>query len=200
MPERYDWDGSSDIDLDTYFAMARGRQTGGVDVTAMEMTKWFDTNYHYIVPELERGMEFRFSSRKPFEQYEEAKALGIETKPVLIGPLTFLLQGKCADEEFDRLELLDGLVEVYAEVLAELGQLGAEWVQIDEPVLVEDRTPGRAGGARARVHAAGRRRGRAQDPRRHLLRPRRRGLPGAHRPAGRRRRRSTSCAGRRTSS
>ena len=67
VPERYGWDGSSDVDLDTYFAMARGRQTGGVDVTAMEMTKWFDTNYHYIVPELERGMKFRFSSRKPLD-------------------------------------------------------------------------------------------------------------------------------------
>jgi 5-methyltetrahydropteroyltriglutamate--homocysteine methyltransferase len=140
VPERYGWDGSSDVDLYTYFAMARGRQGGGVDVTAMEMTKWFDTNYHYIVPELERGMSFRLSSRKPFDEYQEAKALGIETKPVLIGPLTFLLQGKCAGEEFDRLELLDALVEVYAEVLAELGRLGAEWVQIDEPVLVEDRS------------------------------------------------------------
>ena len=140
VPERYNWDGSSDVDLDTYFAMARGRQTGGVDVTAMEMTKWFDTNYHYIVPELTRGMSFRLSSRKPFEQFEEARALGVDTKPVLIGPLTFLLLGKCAGEEFDRLELLDGLVEVYAEVLAELGRLGAEWVQIDEPILVMDRT------------------------------------------------------------
>src|SRR3954471_1123940 len=94
VPERYEWDGSSDVDLDTYFAMARGRQAGGVDVTAMEMTKWFDTNYHYIVPELERGMTFKLSSRKPFDSYLEAKKLGIETKPVLIGPLTFLLQGK----------------------------------------------------------------------------------------------------------
>jgi 5-methyltetrahydropteroyltriglutamate--homocysteine methyltransferase len=140
VPERYEWDGSSDVELDTYFAMARGRQAGGVDVTAMEMTKWFDTNYHYIVPELERGMSFRLSSRKPFDEYSEAKEQGIETKPVLIGPLTFLLQGKCAGEDFDRLELLDALVEVYAEVLAELGRLGAEWVQIDEPVLVEDRS------------------------------------------------------------
>src|SRR4051812_2935733 len=140
VPERYEWDSASGtVDLDTYFAMARGRQGGGVDVTAMEMTKWFDTNYHYIVPELRQGMEFKLSSRKPFDHYEEAKALGIQTKPVLIGPLTFLLQGK-ADEEFDRLTLLDSLVEVYAEVLAELGRLGAEWVQIDEPVLVEDRT------------------------------------------------------------
>ena len=141
VPGRYGWDGTSDVDQDTYFAMARGRQTGGVDVTAMEMTKWFDTNYHYIVPELERGMSFRFSSRKPLEQYAEAKEQGIQTKPVLVGPLTFLLQGKVSGEEFDRLELLDDLVEVYAEVLAELGKLGAEWVQLDEPVLVEDRTP-----------------------------------------------------------
>src|SRR3954466_7190583 len=94
VPERYGWDGSADVDLDTYFAMARGRQGDGVDVTAMEMTKWFDTNYHYIVPELERGMTFKLSSRKPFDSYLEAKELGIETKPVLIGPLTFLLQGK----------------------------------------------------------------------------------------------------------
>jgi 5-methyltetrahydropteroyltriglutamate--homocysteine methyltransferase len=141
VPERYEWNSDGDVDVDTYFAMARGRQGDGIDVTAMEMTKWFDTNYHYIVPELERGMKFKLSSRKPFGEYEEAKKLGIETKPVLIGPLTFLLQGKCAGEEFDRLELLDSLVEVYAEVLEELGRLGAEWVQIDEPVLVEDRTP-----------------------------------------------------------
>jgi 5-methyltetrahydropteroyltriglutamate--homocysteine methyltransferase len=140
VPERYGWDGSSDIDLETYFAMARGRQADGVDVTAMEMTKWFDTNYHYIVPELTKGMRFRLSSRKPFAEYGEAKDLGIETKPALIGPLTFLLQGKCAGDEFDRLELLEALIGVYAEVLGELGALGAEWVQIDEPVLVEDRT------------------------------------------------------------
>src|SRR6185436_13684623 len=105
VPERYGWDGASDVGLDTYFAMARGRQGGGLDVTAMEMTKWFDTNYHYIVPELKRGMKFRFSSRKPPDHYAEAKEQGIQTKPVLIGPLTFLLLGKCAAEEFDRLEL-----------------------------------------------------------------------------------------------
>jgi 5-methyltetrahydropteroyltriglutamate--homocysteine methyltransferase len=139
VPERYGWDGE-EVDLDTYFAMARGRQAGGVDVTAMEMTKWFDANYHYIVPELERGMKFTFASRKPLDEYDEATRLGIETKPVLIGPLSFLLLGKCVGGEFDRLELLDSLVDVYAEVLSELGKLGAEWVQIDEPVLVQDRT------------------------------------------------------------
>jgi len=140
VPERYGWGSSGDVDLDTYFAMARGRQTGGVDVTALEMTKWFDTNYHYIVPELEREMTFTFSARKPLDEYAEAKALGIQTKPVLVGPLSFLLLAKCAGAEFDRLELLDGLLDVYAQVLAELGELGAEWVQIDEPVLVEDRS------------------------------------------------------------
>ena len=102
VPERYGWDGTSDVDQDIYFAMARGRQGGGVDVTAMEMTKWFDTNYHYIVPELERGMKFALSSRKPFDQYAEAKELGIATKPVLVGPLSFLLLGKCVGGDFDR--------------------------------------------------------------------------------------------------
>jgi 5-methyltetrahydropteroyltriglutamate--homocysteine methyltransferase len=141
VPERYGWDAdSSEVDLETYFAMARGRQAGGVDVTAMEMTKWFDTNYHYIVPELEHDTWFKLASRKPFDEFQEAKELGIETKPVLIGPLTFLLLGKCVSEEFDRLELLDPLVAVYADVLKELGRLGAQWVQIDEPVLVQDRT------------------------------------------------------------
>ena len=141
VPERYGWDGAADgVDVATYFAMARGRQGDGIDVTAMEMTKWFDTNYHYIVPELRKGMTFRFASRKPLDEYQEAKQLEIETKPVLIGPLSFLLLGKCEDESFDRLELLDDLVEVYAEVLRELDSLGAEWVQIDEPVFVEDRS------------------------------------------------------------
>jgi 5-methyltetrahydropteroyltriglutamate--homocysteine methyltransferase len=140
VPERYDWAGGSQVDLDTYFAMARGRQAGGVDVTAMEMTKWFDSNYHYIVPELHEGMRFAFSSTKPLDECREASALGIDTKPVLIGPLTFLLLGK-TDRDFDRLALIEPLADVYAEVLAQLAGLGAEWVQIDEPVLVMDRTP-----------------------------------------------------------
>src|SRR5919109_1562809 len=111
VPPRYGFTGTW-LDAETYFAMARGSQGKGRDVTAMEMTKWFDTNYHYIVPELERGMSFRLSSRKPFDEYQEAKEQGIETKPVLIGPLTFLLLGKCMDGEFDRLELIDPLTEV----------------------------------------------------------------------------------------
>jgi len=147
VPARYGWDpGAGEVDLDTYFAMARGRQSGGQDVTAMEMTKWFDTNYHYIVPELGPETRFALSGSKPFDEFLEAKALGIATKPVLVGPLTFLLLGKSADgqpgvEDFDRLTLLDGLVDVYAEVLAKLGELGAEWVQLDEPALTQDRPP-----------------------------------------------------------
>src|SRR5207248_92567 len=117
VPKRYGWAGGP-VDLDTYFAMARGVQTGGRDVTAMEMTKWFDTNYHYIVPEFEPGQAFRLSSSKPVDEFREAKALGIETKPVLIGPVTFLLLGKTRTARFDRLALLDALLPVYADVLS----------------------------------------------------------------------------------
>jgi len=102
VPKRYGWTGGP-VDLDTYFAMARGVQAGGRDVTAMEMTKWFDTNYHYIVPEFEPGQAFRLSSSKPVDEFREAKALGIETKPVLIGPVTFLSLGKTRTARFDRL-------------------------------------------------------------------------------------------------
>jgi 5-methyltetrahydropteroyltriglutamate--homocysteine methyltransferase len=141
VPPRYAH-ADGEVGLDTYFAMARGRQDGGVDVTAMEMTKWFDTNYHYIVPELGPETSFSLSSSKPFDEYAEAKALGIQTKPALIGPVTYLLLGKSGegvDEGFDRLSLLDGLLEVYAETLGKLGELGAEWVELHEPSFVEDR-------------------------------------------------------------
>ena len=134
------------VDLDTYFAMARGAQGAGLDVTAMEMTKWFDTNYHYIVPELGPDTGFRLASNKPLDEYLEARAAGIETVPVLVGPFSYLLLGK-NDEElgashaFDRLSLLPGLVEVYAQLIGALRDAGARWVQLDEPVLVLDRTP-----------------------------------------------------------
>ena len=140
VPARYGWSGR-DVDLDTYFAMARGVQQKGRDVTAMEMTKWFDTNYHYIVPEMVRGQAFRVSSSKPEEEFSEALALGIRTTPVLIGPLTFLLLAKSKGSGFDRLDLLDDLLPVYVEVLQKLGKAGAEWVQVDEPCLALDRTP-----------------------------------------------------------
>ena len=105
VPERYDW-GGGQVDLDTYFAMARGRQTDEVDVTAMEMTKWFDTNYHYIVPELGPETKFSLSGSKPFDEHAEAmEEVGIDTVPVLIGPVSFLLLSKPAEgiaERFDR--------------------------------------------------------------------------------------------------
>src|SRR5881409_4449829 len=140
VPTRYGWSGGS-FDLDTYFAMARGVQSGGRDVTAMEMTKWFDTNYHYIVPEFEPGQTFRLASTKVVDEFTEAKALGVSAKPVLVGPVSFLLLGKARAARFDRLDLLDGLVAVYAAVLGRLAAAGATWVQLDEPALVLDRTP-----------------------------------------------------------
>ncbi|SFQ47317.1 methionine synthase (B12-independent) [Actinomadura madurae] len=125
--------------FDRYFAMARGVQ----DVPPLEMTKWYDTNYHYIVPEVGPGTRFRLAegaAAKPLAEYREARALGIETRPVLVGPLTYLLLAKPAVDGFRPLSLLDGLVDVYAEVLERLAGAGAEWVQLDEPALVEDRT------------------------------------------------------------
>jgi len=139
VPARYGG-GGGQVDLDTYFAMARGAQQRGRDVTAMEMTKWFDTNYHYIVPEFDRDQAFRLASHKPIDEFQEAKALGITTKPVLIGPVTFLTLGKARTARFDRLELLDRLLPVYAEVLSRLVAAGATWVQLDEPCLALDRT------------------------------------------------------------
>ena len=123
--------------ISQYFAMARGLQDGALDLPAMEMTKWFDTNYHYIVPEFSSGMPFELASRKPIEEFLEAKALGIATRPVLLGPISFLLLGKMAGG-MPPLVLLDALLPVYEALLTELGRAGAGWVQIDEPSLVLD--------------------------------------------------------------
>jgi len=139
VPARYGLRAGSLVDLDTYFAMARGSQGKGRDVVAMEMTKWFDTNYHYLVPELAADQRFSLSSTKPMDELREAKALGIPAKPVLIGPVTFLLLSKTTGGG-DRLARLDALLPVYAEVLRQLKSAGAEWVQIDEPTLALDRT------------------------------------------------------------
>ena len=139
VPKRYNWTGST-VDLDTYFAMARGRQRDGVDVTAMTMTKWLDTNYHFIVPELTPDMSFKISSSKIFDEYSEAKALGIQTRPVLIGPVTWLLCGS-KPENFTECRfkaLLPALTATYIEILKKLQSLGAEWVQIDEPCVALD--------------------------------------------------------------
>ena len=133
VPTRYGWKENT-VDLDTYFAMARGRD----DVTAMEMTKWFDTNYHYIVPEFAGDQTFSFSSRKAVEEYEEAQALGIETRPVIIGPVSYLSLGKMKETDADVMALLPALLPVYVELLDALRQVGAKAVQIDEPFLVMD--------------------------------------------------------------
>ncbi len=140
VPDRYGWSGGN-VDLDTYFAMARGR-TGERDVRAMEMTKWFDTNYHYIVPELSPNTTFALSSTKLFDEFAEARAAGVNAKPVLVGPVTFLMLGKSSDESFDRLTLLDRILPVYAEAVGKLAEGGAEWIQVDEPILVQDLTGG----------------------------------------------------------
>jgi 5-methyltetrahydropteroyltriglutamate--homocysteine methyltransferase len=140
VPERYNHNGG-DVSLDTYFAMARGAQGEGVDVKAMEMTKWFDTNYHYIVPEFFKGQEFSLSSTKIFDEYKEAKAIGIQTRPVILGPVSFLTLGKTHDESFDQVELLSNLLPVYEQIISQLGELGADWIQIDEPCLVLDLEP-----------------------------------------------------------
>jgi 5-methyltetrahydropteroyltriglutamate--homocysteine methyltransferase len=126
--------GTSEVGLDLYFAMARG--TAGQP--AMEMTKWFDTNYHYIVPEFDAQTTFRIASPQLFSEVAEAQALGISPKVVLIGPLTYLYLGKETMPGFNRLDLLPHLLPVYRDILAQLATLGVEWVQIDEPLLALD--------------------------------------------------------------
>lgn len=140
IPSRYKWNGDK-VDLDTYFAMARGAQKDGVDVTAMEMTKWYDTNYHYIVPEFEEGMNPKLASTKIFDQFKEALDQGIKTRPVLVGPATYTFLGKPAYEGFKHEEFVQKLIPVYNEILAKLADMGAEWVQIDEPVFALDLCP-----------------------------------------------------------
>ncbi|MEA4918283.1 5-methyltetrahydropteroyltriglutamate--homocysteine S-methyltransferase [Proteiniphilum sp.] len=124
--------------LALYFAMARGYQRDGMDITAMEMTKWFDTNYHYIVPEFTKTQHFSLFYNKALEEYREGKAQGIETKPVLLGPVSYLLSGKEKEEGFHRTDLLDRLLPIYIEMLKELEEAGAAWVQLDEPFLTTD--------------------------------------------------------------
>ncbi|MFT3903594.1 MAG: 5-methyltetrahydropteroyltriglutamate--homocysteine S-methyltransferase [Niabella sp.] len=127
--------------LDLLFAMARGYQKDGYDLTAMEMTKWFDTNYHYIVPEFTKDQEFNIFYNKVLEEYAEAKYLGIQAKPVLLGPVSFLLLGKEKEPGFDRLDLLEKLLPVYLEVLQLLDARSAYYVQLDEPCLALNLSP-----------------------------------------------------------
>ena len=134
--------------LDNYFRVARGRSAetaeehGGCcgGVAAGEMTKWFDTNYHYIVPEFDAGTTFTLDASRLLEQLAEAKAQGVKAKPVIIGPVTYLALGKAKDGS-DKLTLLPRLLPVYAELLTALADQGVEWVQIDEPILVTELEP-----------------------------------------------------------
>ncbi|MFC5213196.1 5-methyltetrahydropteroyltriglutamate--homocysteine S-methyltransferase [Streptomyces coerulescens] len=147
IPERHRVAVETDA-LDGYFAMARGTQ----DVAPLEMTKWFDTNYHYLVPELGPDTVFTADSTKQVAELKEALALGLAARPVLVGPVTYLLLAKPAPgaaADFEPLTLLDRLLPVYARILADLRAAGAEWVQLDEPALVQDRSP-------AELNAAGR--------------------------------------------
>ena len=131
--------------LDNYFRVARGRSTQGTDehaaccggVAAGEMTKWFDTNYHYIVPEFTAGSTFQLDATRLLAQLSEARAQGVKAKPVIVGPVTYLSIGKTKDDS-DQLALLDRLLPVYAQLLDALADAGAEWVQIDEPILVTE--------------------------------------------------------------
>ncbi|MBU2945948.1 5-methyltetrahydropteroyltriglutamate--homocysteine S-methyltransferase [Zobellia uliginosa] len=120
---------------DLYFAMARGIQQDGVDITAMEMTKWFDTNYHYIVPEFTKNQVFTVFSDKIINEFKEALELGIKTKPVLIGPVSYLLLGKEKEDGFHRIELLERLLPAYENILQQLVDIDAEHIQFDEPYL-----------------------------------------------------------------
>ena len=131
--------------LDNYYRVARGRSAKGSNehraccgaVAAGEMTKWFDTNYHYIVPEFSADTSFRLDASRLLEQLAEARAQGVAAKPVIVGPLSYLAIGKTKDGS-NRLELLERLLPVYAELLEALAAQGVEWVQVDEPILVTE--------------------------------------------------------------
>ncbi len=154
IPKRFEVAKGDNLDLDTAFLVARGTrdvatlaedekdcQTNKISTFASEMTKWFDTNYHFIVPEFSADTTFRLASAKVFDEFQEAKDLGINAKPVLIGPLTYLTLGKVQDKanpDYDRFELLDRLLDVYEEIVGKLGEQGAEWIQFDEPIFALD--------------------------------------------------------------
>ncbi|HCR0139244.1 5-methyltetrahydropteroyltriglutamate--homocysteine S-methyltransferase [Klebsiella aerogenes] len=124
------------VDIDTLFRIGRGRARTGEPAAAAEMTKWFNTNYHYMVPEFVQGQQFKLSWTQLLDEVDEALALGHKIKPVLLGPVTYLWLGKVKGEQFDRLNLLNDILPVYQQVLGELAKRGIEWVQIDEPALV----------------------------------------------------------------
>ena len=143
VPERHRWTGKgevgqSELGLDTLFNVARGQSQNQCDChghAASDMTKWFNTNYHYIVPEFSAGDQFQVSWPQLFDEIDQALKLGHQVKPVLLGPLSYLYLGKDIEEGFDRLSLLPRVLVAYQEVLAKLAAQGVTWVQIDEPIL-----------------------------------------------------------------
>ncbi len=137
IPKRFT-DAKDKVDIDTIFCMARGQSPDGQENTACEMTKWFDTNYHYIVPELTEDQTFQILVESFFENVDHALSLSYNVKPVLLGPISYLWLGKCKGQAFDKLSLLNRLVPVYEEIFARLNKRGIEWIQIDEPILVLD--------------------------------------------------------------
>lgn len=134
IPERF----SRSADLNTMFCMARGQAPGVAETTACEMTKWFNTNYHYIVPEFQTNQSFNLSSEKLLRSIQQAQSEGHRVKPVLLGPLSYLWLGKAKEESLNKLALLDQLLPVYNQLLSQLSQHNIEWVQFDEPILTLD--------------------------------------------------------------
>lgn len=132
-------DGS--VDIDTLFRIGRGRAPTGKPAAAAEMTKWFNTNYHYIVPEFTKGQQFKLTWTQLLDEVNEALVLGYQVKPVMLGPVTYLWLGKVKGEQFDRLLLLNEILPVYRKVLSELKKRNIKWVQIDEPILVLELPP-----------------------------------------------------------
>ena len=147
VPEGYGWSGNGPVGLTSYFALARGSRGTAAEraagirsgLPAMEMTKWFDTNYHYLVPRLDAEQSFTLTENRPLAAFQEAKASGFDTRPVLLGPVSFLLLAKAAPE-LRVLDLLDDLLPIYADILKGLAEAGVDWVQVDEPMLVRDLT------------------------------------------------------------
>ena len=137
VPKRFGFSGEK-VDLETLFWIARGIHPTKGGTYASDMTKWFNTNYHYIVPEFSEETQFGISFSKVFEEFEEAKALGINAKPVLIGPVTYLALGKAQQENFDIFSLRDSLIDAYVEIIQKLSNQGAKWIQLDEPVFSLD--------------------------------------------------------------
>jgi 5-methyltetrahydropteroyltriglutamate--homocysteine methyltransferase len=133
VPKRFSWSGGP-VGLTTYFAMARGAH----EIAPLHLVKWFDTNYHYLVPEFEPAMKFKPASTKPVDQFQEAKAFGIHTRPVLLGSVSFLLLSRSKTARQHPQPLLDKLLPIYEETLWQLAHAGADWVQIDEPALAFD--------------------------------------------------------------